>query len=193
MATPRLCSIPDCNKPSKARGYCGAHWFRWRKHGDALAGRSPNGEALRWLLDHVAYLQLDCLLWPFTTNNKGYGQIWVDERLALAHRTMCFLAHGAPPEDKPYAIHRCGKGHEGYVNPQHIEWGSPADNQRDRIRDGTTNRGRANGMSRLTESKVREIRRLAVSTPSDDLAATYGIKAKTVQSIAARRMWRWLK
>lgn len=29
----RLCSIEGCGKPLKARGFCDAHWCRWRKHG----------------------------------------------------------------------------------------------------------------------------------------------------------------
>lgn len=32
-----LCSIPGCGKPSRARGWCSAHWWRWRHHGDPLA------------------------------------------------------------------------------------------------------------------------------------------------------------
>jgi hypothetical protein len=39
MATPRLCSIPDCGKAVFSRGWCCAHWFRWRRHGDPLAGK----------------------------------------------------------------------------------------------------------------------------------------------------------
>ncbi len=32
----KACSIDGCEKPSKARGWCGAHWWRWRNHGDPL-------------------------------------------------------------------------------------------------------------------------------------------------------------
>lgn len=33
-----LCSVEDCTRPVRARGYCSTHWARWRKHGDPLAG-----------------------------------------------------------------------------------------------------------------------------------------------------------
>lgn len=33
---PKTCSIPDCTKNVKARGWCGAHWWRWSTHGDPL-------------------------------------------------------------------------------------------------------------------------------------------------------------
>lgn len=29
----RQCSVPDCNKNVKSRGWCSAHYERWRKHG----------------------------------------------------------------------------------------------------------------------------------------------------------------
>lgn len=35
MANQRLCSIENCCKPARARGYCTLHWQRWRKHGVA--------------------------------------------------------------------------------------------------------------------------------------------------------------
>lgn len=43
MATSRLCSIPDCGKAHSARGWCRAHYQRWRRNGDPLAGRVPPG------------------------------------------------------------------------------------------------------------------------------------------------------
>lgn len=42
MAISRLCSIPDCDKHAKQKGWCWGHYERWRKHGDPLAGRAPN-------------------------------------------------------------------------------------------------------------------------------------------------------
>lgn len=33
----RICSIPECVKPLRARGWCSMHWWRWRQHGDPLA------------------------------------------------------------------------------------------------------------------------------------------------------------
>jgi len=42
MATSRICSIPDCHKTAKTRGWCSAHAERFRLHGDPLGlGPSP--------------------------------------------------------------------------------------------------------------------------------------------------------
>lgn len=37
------CSVNGCERAVKARGWCNAHWSRWKRHGDPAAGRIPNG------------------------------------------------------------------------------------------------------------------------------------------------------
>lgn len=37
------CSVAGCDRDVVARGWCSAHYFRWRKHGDVLADR-PVGQ-----------------------------------------------------------------------------------------------------------------------------------------------------
>lgn len=38
MATSRICSIDGCGKAAHCRGWCPAHYQRWRSHGDPLGG-----------------------------------------------------------------------------------------------------------------------------------------------------------
>jgi DNA-binding transcriptional regulator YiaG len=44
MADKPLCKIPNCDKTSLARGWCNAHYIRWRKYGDPL-GSHPRKKA----------------------------------------------------------------------------------------------------------------------------------------------------
>lgn len=37
MASQHICSVHPCSKPVRARGFCVAHWARWKKHGDPEA------------------------------------------------------------------------------------------------------------------------------------------------------------
>ena len=38
------CSVEGCGKKVIARGWCSAHWCRWRRHGDPDEGRQPLGD-----------------------------------------------------------------------------------------------------------------------------------------------------
>lgn len=38
-----ICSIHGCCNPARHRGWCNAHYLRWRRHGDPLAGASFRG------------------------------------------------------------------------------------------------------------------------------------------------------
>ena len=66
MASFRLCSVENCAKRHYARGWCWAHYLRWRRHDDPLAGVTPNGEPERFFRETVLTYQGDeCLPWPF--------------------------------------------------------------------------------------------------------------------------------
>lgn len=40
---PATCSIDGCSKTPKSRGWCTAHYNRWRRHGDPTAGNHTFG------------------------------------------------------------------------------------------------------------------------------------------------------
>lgn len=48
-----------------------------------------------------------------------------------AARYMCLLTHGTPKSEGMFARHLCGNGHLSCVNPAHVAWGTPGDNQSD--------------------------------------------------------------
>lgn len=41
MAEIKLCAVEGCGKRATSRGWCGAHYSRWFRHGDPLAGKYP--------------------------------------------------------------------------------------------------------------------------------------------------------
>ncbi len=41
------CTVPNCERKAKGRGYCAMHWKRWRTHGDPLKLWCRHGHAKR--------------------------------------------------------------------------------------------------------------------------------------------------
>lgn len=47
-----MCAVPGCEKPTRTRGWCGAHYERWRRNGDpGLAGDARKREPVDCSVD----------------------------------------------------------------------------------------------------------------------------------------------
>lgn len=190
---PTLCAVDGCNCRATTRGWCGAHYQRWRRHGDPLVlTKVGNGEVLTWIRQTALLHDTDnCLPWPFCRNSDGYGYAWFNGGLHPANRVVCELAHGAPPPDHQ-AAHSCGNGHLGCVNPRHLRWATVRHNHLDKIGHGTMIRGSRHRLSKLTEKDVLEIRSLSGSVSSLKLAKRYGVSPGLIQGIISGKKWSWL-
>ena len=188
----RGCNAAGCDKPHKAKGYCKAHYKRWKRHGDPLAGGTPTGAPLAFLENIVIPFDGDeCLIWPFTTGRDGYGRISLHGKMYLVSRVVCEREHGPPPTPKHEAAHLCGKGRIGCVNRKHLEWKTRKENEADKLAHGTRSRGEQSCFAKLTEAQVLEIR--YSTKPQSQLATKYGIAQSTVSQIKARKRWAWLE
>ena len=65
------CSIEGCDRPVKSRGWCAAHYKRWREYGDPLA---PHKRAPVWTPEGDALL-LGAGLTPHTERWRGDGRL----------------------------------------------------------------------------------------------------------------------
>lgn len=192
MANSRICSIDGCGKKHMARGWCAAHYRRWGRNADPLAGGTAPGEPLRFFTDIIVpYEGDDCLIWPYSRNNKGYAIMAADGRDVLTHRQTCVAVYGSPPTPKHQAAHLCGKGHEGCVNPRHLSWKTRSENEADKVIHGTSNRGERCGASKLTEADVREIRVMLGTRTHAEIAKLFAVSRQTVSAIHARKRWAW--
>ena len=43
----------------------------------------------------------DCILWPYGSDQHGYGRVRWDGKQQRTHRLVCRLVHGDPPPDRP--------------------------------------------------------------------------------------------
>jgi len=126
----------------------------------------------------------DCWLW---TGFKldGYGKSTIKKKLHIAHRVMYMLYNGTIP-DGMVIRHKC---RNKCVNPEHLEIGTPAENMKDMIRDGTSNRGEKNVGAKLTADQVLEIRSRSGESKSE-LAKEFGVSTSTVYDIIRRTLWK---
>lgn len=193
MAVKKLCKVDGCENPSRRRGWCNAHYHRWKAHGDPLGGGTPHGALLRWIVETaLPYNGDDCLIWPFGRDSRGYGFITVDGKHQYASRYVCEQTYGQPPTDDHEAAHSCGKGHEGCVNPNHLSWKTRNGNHADKLTHGTHNRGERHNLAKLTEADVRRIRKLSKSITGLALADMYGVSPTTIYDIINGYTWGWL-
>lgn len=200
MATKfKPCLIEGCNgnahyAASGYRGWCSAHYGRWVRNGDPLGGRpTMNGDPQRFIDDIVLEFRGEaCLAWPFATNSLGRAQINLAGKPVEVARLACEHRHGPPPSPEHEAAHNCGNGHEGCCNPDHLRWATTVENQRDRVKHGTSNRGERSGNSKLTEPEVREILALEGKMSRAKIGKMFGVHGNTVAEIHKRRNWSWL-
>ena len=191
MATKRLCSITNCGKPHEARGWCAAHYARWRAHGDPLApGVTRHGEPLDFLKSVVlAYEGNECLTWPYATSLKGYAQVRINGIKSLVHRVVCVAAHGQPPTPHHQAAHSCGRGRMGCVAKSHLSWKTKTQNEADKAVHGTIPKGQLNGQSKLTDADVDLIRGLRGKMTQREIAKRFGVSQSNVSMIQRKAAW----
>lgn len=187
------CQVEGCAKQAVARGMRKAHWHRDRRYGSATGGFYRGGVASEWLAAHVGHRGDECLIWPYGRNGRGYGAVTFRGKQVGAHRAMCILTHGDAPAADSHAAHSCGNGHKGCINPHHLSWKTPTENQRDRFQHGTDSRGAKGGSAKVSEQDVRRIRqRIAAGEAQTAIAADFNVTNHAIRAIASRRTWAWL-
>lgn len=149
-----------------------------------MAERIP----LEFLKLLIGYNHNNCVLWPFS-EKENYGGVTICGVSRGAHRVMCELEHGHPPDEEAVAAHSCGR--RRCVNPKHIRWATQKENSQDRLKHGTMIRGSQHKRARLQESQVLEIRTSSQSYRK--LANMYGVSRATICAIKTRRNWGWLE
>ena len=187
------CDIAGCAGKYKAKGLCGKHYNNLLKFGEPtpVLSRAANGEPMAWIEAHKNYEGDDCISWPYSKTQYGYGTVKRDGRMQGVHCIMCEFKHGPAPTPRHDAAHSCGNGHLSCVNPNHVRWATRSGNLMDRVEHGTHNRGERHPLVRLNEQDVLDIRASSVS--QSVLAEKYGVVQSNISAIRSRKIWGWLK
>ncbi len=135
-------------------------------------------------------LKSPCWLWKAGTNKKGYGRFGFYGKARFAHRLAYEFLHGSFGDLDLH--HKCGI--KRCVNPEHLEplRRGPHTTLTNRTRTFkvTPLRGENARNARLTEVKVREIRKAYPAKTQKQLAEDYGVALHTIGAVLRRETWK---
>ena len=135
----QTCSIVDCGKPVKARGWCDAHYMRWQRHGDPLAARAYRqlGMSLQDVFDREIDRSVPngkCLEAVCTTANDGYPRVGYNGKSVKLSRVAVALKENLPLGGDWKALHSCDN--RACINPKCLRSGTTQDNADDMVSRG---------------------------------------------------------
>ena len=184
----RICNIEKCNNKYNSNGFCRKHLARYKRHGNPLGGQTGRNEVPKFMLDAIATNTDECIIWPYSLRN-GYGSIHKDGKSQRANRVVLTLTKGQAPKDKPLSLHSCNQ--PKCINKRHLRWGSWAENEQDKILDGTALTGQDRHNAKFTNSQAQEI--LTDKRTTSTIAKQYGVHRDTIYKIKKGINWKHLR
>jgi hypothetical protein len=136
-----------------------------------------------------------CWNWVGCRDRRGYGLIGYTgsgRKVEWTHRASWILAHGPIP-DGLCVCHHCDN--PSCVRPSHLFLGTQADNNRDAMRKGRTQRGHTHHNAKLNPEAVREIRRRynEGGVFQRELGAEFGVTQTVIGTILRGEAWAHVK
>ncbi len=138
-----------------------------------------------------------CWNWTRSCQGKGYGQTSFQGHNLRVHRLAAHFWLGFDLSGDLLVLHHCDN--PPCFNPDHLWFGTPADNTADMVTKGRWGNkafpGESNSQHVVTERQVIEIRKKAedarrVRGTYRRLAREYGVSHDIVRRIVARQTWR---
>lgn len=129
----------------------------------------------------------ECWLWQASTNQDGYGRIWMQGRLIQATHFVFILVNGDIPSGLEI-MHICDNPR--CCNPDHLIAGTHLENIRDMLRKNRwiAVKGEKNGQAVINEDQARMI--LKSDKPQVTIARELGVSVQIVYRVKHRKTWR---
>ena len=106
----------------------------------------------------------------------------------LVHRCVAIVFLGDRSAEGLYALHKDGNRLNN--KKENLYWGTPAQNQADREKHGTSNRGEKNPSSKLKAVDIPAIRVCySIGMTMQEIAFKFGVGRTTIANIINRRKW----
>lgn len=150
------------------------------------------------LLGEVTKRKNGCWEWKGNLHNNGYGYTTMYEtnKREHVHRISYRVFKGEIPEGL-CVCHQCDN--RKCINPEHLWLGTHKDNNQDCIKKGrqavgdkkNPRRGEKNPHAKLTDEKVKEIRKLIKSGKRCTvIAREYGVCSSVIYGVRDRKGWK---
>ena len=198
----KSCVVTGCTNKYRAKGMCGTHWrinkfygtptpLCWcgepaqtngGNQGASLLCQSHTLTARFW--EHVDIKSDDeCWEWQGSRTAAKYGLMYWNGELQYVHR-LSLEFDGRPVPNRWHACHVCDN--PPCVNPKHLFPGTPKDNMLDKVSKGRHTFGENHPNSKLSDTEVIEIRKLASEGMfQSDIARKFGIHDSYVSELVA--------
>lgn len=177
--TPK-CSVNECNNKTYAKGMCGMHRRRVLRYGDANIVHDARSMTTKQYIEwHTERDDQGCWLWTGALQVAGYGKASRNNKSISAHR-MSYVEYKGDIPAKCVVRHKCDV--RRCVNPDHLEVGTRADNNKDTsIRD-------RHGNAKLKNQDVIDIRWMhGLGATGASLARAYGVTATLISQVVNRK------
>jgi len=122
-------------------------------------------------------------------DKDGYPKIQIDKRPYRMSRFIYEQCFGEIPKGL-VVRHKCDN--PSCINPEHLELGTVADNNMDKVNRGRQPRlfGEKNGVAKLTKQKVKEIKRLLEKGETvKGIARKFAVTPKAIRNIRDGKSW----
>ncbi len=137
-----------------------------------------------------------CWKWQASSFKYGYGKFRISNSDYGAHILSLWSYSNEAPEGR-FCLHKCDN--PSCLNPSHLWYGTQSDNMRDASNKGRlnsgANKGKKNGMSKITEDQALSILKAIREIGRDSKAIQRlfpDISLYIIQNILHNKTWKYL-
>jgi len=117
---------------------------------------------------------------------RPFVGLWRNNKIRIIYPHKAVLEAFVGP--RPPRMEACHNNGDPFDNRlENLRWDTTRNNQLDRIKHGTSNRGERCAAAKLTEAQVRAIR--ADTRLQEEIAAEYGVRQNTISRIKSGKRW----
>jgi DNA-binding NarL/FixJ family response regulator len=133
----------------------------------------------------------ECWPWMKGKTRMGYGTFWHEGKSMRANRLALIFSGDLPPYESALSLHSCDN--PSCCNPNHLRWGTQAENMSDTVLRKRAPFGERGGNASIKEETAEKIMKMRVDgfiVP--EIAESLGLSNALVMGVYTGRSWSYL-